>query len=139
MKKHLVLVSRTNSAPVMGCPDHCGVSRMYRSARMRAVLLLGILVLSASFCFADMTPNYSETVKDIGGLSEVLNQILGFFRSNYMKAIVSIALGGLAVGMIINRGEPGMVKKFIPWIAGCTLLLSLSAIVDIVFKTSGAK
>jgi len=106
-------------------------------SRIRVVILLGILFLSASLCFADMTPNYSETVKDIGGLSVVLNQILGFFRSNYMKAIVSIALGGLAVGMIINRGEPGMVKKFIPWIAGCTLLLSLSAIVDIVFKTSG--
>jgi hypothetical protein len=95
--------------------------------------------MSASFCFADMSLNYSESVNDIGGLSVVLNQILGFFRSNYMKAIISIALGGLAVGMIINRGEPGMVKKFIPWIAGCTLLLSLSAIVDIVFKTTGAK
>ena len=108
-----------------------------QSTRIRAIVLMGILFLSASLCFADMTPNYSETVKDIGGLSVVLNQILGFFRSNYMKAIVSIALGALAVGMIMNRGEPGMVKKFIPWIAGCTLLLSLSAIVDIVFKTSG--
>jgi hypothetical protein len=111
--------------------------RRIRTERIRAIFLMGILLLSASLCFADMTPNYSETVKDIGGLSEVLNQILGFFRSNYMKAIVSIALGGLAVGMIMNRGEPGMVKKFIPWIAGCTLLLSLSAIVDIIFKTSG--
>jgi len=112
-------------------------SRRIGTARIRAIFLLSILLLPAAFCFADMTPNYSETVQDIGGLSTVLNQILGFFRSNYMKAIVSIALGGLAVGMIINRGEPGMVKKFIPWIAGCTLLLSLSAIVDIVFKTSG--
>lgn len=112
---------------------------MISSTRIRAAFLLSLLVLSASFCFADMTLNYGEAVKDIGGLSDVLNQILGFFRSNYMKAIVSIALGGLAVAMIINRGEPGMVKKFIPWIAGCTLLLSLSAIVDIVFKTSGAK
>jgi len=112
----------------------------YRSStRIKAVFILGFLILSAALCFADMNPNYNETVRDIGGLSEVLNQILGFFRSNYMKAIVSIALGGLAVGMIINRGEPGMVKKFIPWIAGCTLLLSLSAIVDIVFKTSGGK
>ena len=109
---------------------------MYQT-KIKAVILMVVLLLPASLCFADMTPNYSETVKDIGGLSEVLNQILGFFRSNYMKAIVSIALGALAVGMIMNRGEPGMVKKFIPWIAGCTLLLSLSAIVDIVFKTSG--
>jgi hypothetical protein len=95
--------------------------------------------MSATLCFADMSLNYNESVNDIGGLSTVLNQILGFFRSNYMKAIISIALGGLAVGMIINRGEPGMVKKFIPWIAGCTLLLSLSAIVDIVFKTTAGK
>jgi len=113
--------------------------RRIETARIRAMFLLGILLLSAALCFADMTPNYNETVQDIGGLSTVLNQILGFFKSNYMKAIVSIALGGLAVGMIINRGEPGMVKKFIPWIAGCTLLLSLSAIVDIVFKTTGTK
>ena len=111
----------------------------YQSSGRKAIFILLFLVISASFCFADMTVNYGETVQDIGGLSSVLNQILGFFRSAYMKAIVSIALGGLAVGMIMNRGEPGMVKKFIPWIAGCTLLLSLSAIVDIVFKTSGAK
>jgi len=101
-------------------------------------VMIGLLlaVVSVSFCFADMTTIYDQTVGDINGLSDVLNQILGFFRSNYMKAIVSIALGGLAVGMIMNRGEPGMVKKFIPWIGGCTLLLSLSAIVDIVFKTT---
>jgi hypothetical protein len=109
------------------------------STERKAVFFLAILLVSAPLCFADMTLNYGETVSDIGGLSTVLNQILGFFKSNYMKAIVSIALGALAVGMIMNRGEPGMVKKFIPWIAGCTLLLSLSAIVDIVFKTSGAK
>jgi hypothetical protein len=109
------------------------------STRRTSIFLLVFLLMSASFCFADMSLNYSESVNDIGGLSVVLNQILGFFRSNYMKAIISIALGGLAVGMIINRGEPGMVKKFIPWIAGCTLLLSLSAIVDIVFKTTAGK
>ena len=107
--------------------------------KKKVFFLLGLVFITAAICFADMTPNYSETVKDIGGLSDILNQILGFFSSNYMKAIVSIALGGLAVGMVINRGEPGMVKKFIPWIAGCTLLLSLSAIVDIVFRNSGAK
>ncbi|MDR0495710.1 MAG: hypothetical protein LBG95_08825, partial [Treponema sp.] len=69
-------------------------------SRRTAIFMLFLLV-SAAFCFADMTPNYSQTVNDIGGLSEILNQILGFFRSNYMKAIVSIALGALAVGMIM--------------------------------------
>jgi type IV secretory pathway VirB2 component (pilin) len=107
-------------------------------SRRTAIFMLFLLV-SAAFCFAAMAPKYDQTVNNIDGLSDILNQILGFFRSNYMKAIVSIALGGLAVGMIMNRGEPGMVKKFIPWIAGCTLLLSLAAIVDIVFKNTAAK
>ncbi|MCL2763245.1 MAG: TrbC/VirB2 family protein [Treponema sp.] len=103
----------------------------------KALLVLVLVVMAASLGFADMKLDYGTDVKNIGGLSDVLNQILGFFRSNYMKAIVSIALGGLAIGMIMNRGEPGMVKKFIPWIVACTLLLSLSAIVDMVFKTTG--
>ena len=104
----------------------------------RITMIAFLLVMAAAtFGFADMNLNYGQNVDKIGGLETVLNQILGFFRSNYMKAIVSIALGGLAVGMIMNRGEPGMVKKFIPWIAGCTLLLSLSAIVGLVFKNAG--
>ena len=102
----------------------------------KALCVLVLVAAAASFGFADMKVDYNTSVSDINGLSEVLNQVLGFFRSNYMKAIVSIALGGLAVGMIMNRGEPGMVKKFIPWIAACTLLLSLSAIVDMVFNTA---
>ena len=106
----------------------------------RKTMVAFVLVMAvAAVGFADMTLDYDQKVNEIAGLSGVLNQILGFFRSNYMKAIVSIALGGLAIGIIINRGEPGMVKKFIPWVAGCTLLLSLSAIVDIVFKTSGGR
>jgi hypothetical protein len=109
------------------------------SSSEKVIFMLVFLMASSPMCFADMTMNYNEAVRDIGGLSEILAQILGFFRSNYMKAIVSIALGALAVGMIMNRGEPGMVKKFIPWIAGCTLLLSLSAIVDIVFKNTAGK
>ena len=48
-----------------------------------------------------------------------------------MKAIVSIALGGLGIGLIMNRGEPGIIRKFIPWIAGCVILLSLSTITQL--------
>jgi len=75
-------------------------------------------------------PEYQGDIIVSGGLEKVLNTILKFFSSGYMKAIVSIALGGLGIGLIMNRGEPGIVRKFIPWIAGCIILLSLTTITN---------
>jgi len=97
-----------------------------------ALLFLVFLTLSGSLAFGykgDGTGDNALALLDSSGLPKILNTILRFFTSGYMKAIVSIALGGLGIGMIMNRGEPGMIKKFIPWIAGCVLLLSLSTIV----------
>jgi len=102
----------------------------------KALCAFLLVMVAASFGFADMSVVYNQSVGNIEGLGTVLNMILGFFRSNYMKAIVSVALAGLAVGVIMNRGEPGMVKKFIPWIVGCVLLLSLQSIVEIVFTNT---
>ena len=77
-------------------------------------------------------PNTAFTIGDNDkGINQVLNIAVGFFMSGYMRAICTIALGGLGVGMLMNRGEPGMVKKFIPWIVAVSLILSLSAIVDL--------
>ena len=102
-------------------------------ASKAALLFLVFLTLSGSFAFADFKGDGSGenalALLDSSGLPKILNTVLKFFSSGYMKAIVSIALGGLGIGMIMNRGEPGMMKKFIPWIAGCVLLLSLSTIV----------
>jgi len=96
------------------------------------IFFLIFLTLSGSLAFGykgDGTGDNSLTLLDSSGLPKILNTVLKFFSSGYMKAIVSIALGGLGIGMIMNRGEPGMIKKFIPWIAGCVLLLSLSTVV----------
>jgi len=97
-----------------------------------AILALVFFTLSAALAFGyagDGTGDNALALLDSSGLPKILNTVLKFFSSGYMKAIVSIALGGLGIGMIMNRGEPGMIKKFIPWIAGCVLLLSLSTVV----------
>jgi len=97
-----------------------------------AFFLLIFLTLSGPLALAykgDGSGENALALLDSSGLPRILNTVLKFFSSGYMKAVVSIALGGLGIGMIMNRGEPGMVKKFIPWIAGCVLLLSLSTIV----------
>jgi hypothetical protein len=95
-----------------------------------------LLLVITPFSASAWEPAYNtQFTTQLGTLGTMLNQILGFFQSGYMKAICGIALGGLGVGMIMNRGEPGMVKKFIPWMAAIMVILSLSGIMDIVFPT----
>jgi hypothetical protein len=94
-------------------------------------LMLVICFIPAQFHVFAYQPEYKGDVIISTGLENVLNTILKFFSSGYMKAIVSIALGGLGIGLIMNRGEPGIIRKFIPWIAGCVILLSLSTITDL--------
>ena len=99
-----------------------------------ALFFLIFLTLSGSLAFGykgDGTGDNALALLDSSGLPKILNTVIKFFSSGYMKAIVSIALGGLGIGMIMNRGEPGMIKKFIPWIAGCVILLSLTTITNL--------
>jgi len=113
-----------------GAPTHA--PHVPGFADKAAFLFLVLLTLSVSFAFCYEGTGAGENalgLLDSSGLPKILNTVLKFFSSGYMKAIVSIALGGLGIGMIMNRGEPGMIKKFIPWVAGCVLLLSLSTIV----------
>jgi len=98
---------------------------------MKRTLALILCLISAQFHVFAYQPEYQGNVTVSTGLERVLNTILKFFSSGYMKAVVSIALGGLGIGLIMNRGEPGMIRKFIPWIAGCVILLSLSTITDL--------
>jgi len=102
-------------------------------------LLLVMCLIPAQINSLAFQPVYQGDVETPAALEKVLNTILKFFSSGYMKAIVSIALGGLGVGLIMNRGEPGIIRKFIPWIAGCIILLSLSTITEMMgfVKTGG--
>jgi uncharacterized membrane protein len=77
----------------------------------------------------------AQSTGGLGALEDSLGIILYFFTSGYMKAILTIALAGLGVGMIANRGEQGMVKKFIPWFAACLIILSASELTSVVFKS----
>jgi len=94
-------------------------------------LLLVMCLIPALINALEFQPEYQGKVETPPGLERLLNTILKFFSSGYTRAIASIALGVLGVGMIMNRGEPGIIKRFIPWMAGCVILLSLSTITKI--------
>jgi hypothetical protein len=97
-------------------------------AKRTVLFMVFLLVIPVLAAHAD------NSVQGLESLGMVLKIIVGFFTSMYMKAILTIALGGLATGLILNRGEPGVIKKFIPWIVACVLLLSLSGVTGLIFK-----
>lgn len=70
-------------------------------------------------------------------LETSLEKVIGFFTSGAMKAIFSIGLGGLFIGLALNRENPDLKKRFLFWIIGVGGLLALSSITD-AFFTNGA-
>ncbi len=93
----------------------------------KAICTTLVFLLSVSFMFAN-----SST----GALANALSIILGVLCSGYMKAILTIALIGLAIGLLFNRGQEGALKKFLPWIAACIIILSASQITGTIFSPS---
>ena len=91
------------------------------------------LVFSTGYKPDPSTATFDGTGTLSNSIGRVLNNAMGFFRSGYMRAVCTIVLGALGVGMIMNRGEPGMVKKFIPWAVGIAIILGLSALMDIMW------
>lgn len=71
----------------------------------------------------------------IGRLDTWEEKIVSLFTSTWLKAICIVALIGICISMIVaGRNEPGMIKKFIPWLVGTIILLSATDIVSYFFS-----
>lgn len=79
----------------------------------------------------------SDSKLELKQLETSLEKVIGFFTSGAMKAIFSIGLGGLFIGLAMNRENPDLKKRFLFWIIGVGGLLALSSITD-AFFTNGA-
>ena len=75
----------------------------------------------------------------IGKLDTWGEKIVSLFTSTWLKAICIVALISICIGMIVaGRNEPGLIKKFIPWLIGTIVLLSASDIVKYFFNEAGS-
>ena len=76
---------------------------------------------------------------NIAKLDDWAKIILGLFTSTWLKAVCVIALIAICLTMVtVGRQEPGMFKKFIPWLVGVIIMLSAANIVSFFFQdTSG--
>jgi type IV secretory pathway VirB2 component (pilin) len=67
--------------------------------------------------------------EDSFGLDEKVGMVLQMLSSPWVKGIACIALIAECIGLITaGRQEPGMFKKFIPWIAGTILFMAAGTI-----------
>jgi type IV secretory pathway VirB2 component (pilin) len=63
------------------------------------------------------------------GLDEKIGMVLQLLSSPWVKGVACIALIAECIGLITaGRQEPGMFKKFIPWIAGTILFMAAGTI-----------
>ena len=66
---------------------------------------------------------------DSFGLDDKVSMVLQMLSSPWVKGIACIALIAECIGLITaGRQEPGMFKKFIPWIAGTILFMAAGTI-----------
>jgi type IV secretory pathway VirB2 component (pilin) len=73
-------------------------------------------------------------------LGDKVNIVLEIIGSPWVKGVACIALIAECIGLLTaGRQEPGMFKKFIPWIAGTLLFLAAGAITNQFMGTMDGK
>jgi type IV secretory pathway VirB2 component (pilin) len=92
---------------------------------VRRMLILSICLLAAS----------TSAFADDFGLSDKMQTLLDVVGSPWVKGVAAIALITECIGLITaGRQEPGMFKKFVPWIAGTILFMAASTITSTFIK-----
>lgn len=101
--------------------------------------ILMFLLVAAVCCFATFAADTgaANNSSDEFGLGKNVKLILQMLGSPWVKGIACIFLIAEAIGLITaGRQEPGMFKKFIPWIAGTVIFMAASTITSKFVNTS---
>lgn len=91
--------------------------------RIRFLLFIALCFLAVSSSFA----------QDLGDMEDVAEKVLNLFESPLVKTVLSIALGGLAIGLIMNKDNESMKKRFVIWLIAVGLLRGMTEVVGLFF------
>ena len=85
-------------------------------------------VMVLFLCFICISATFAD---DAFGLNSKVRILVDLISSPWVKGIACIALVVECIGLITaGRQEPGMFKKFIPWIAGTILFMAAGTITN---------
>ena len=91
------------------------------------VMMLLVSVICICYTFADS----NNATTDAFGLNDKVAVLVNLISSPWVKGIACIALIIECIGLITaGRQEPGMFKKFIPWIAGTIVFMAAGTITN---------
>ncbi len=92
------------------------LKKMFSSKKIAMFLFMGLVCCSSIFA-------------DDFGLDDKVKILVNLVSSPWVKGIACIALIVECIGLITaGRQEPGMFKKFIPWIAGTIIFMAAGTI-----------
>lgn len=85
-------------------------------------------VMIMFFAFVCISATFAD---DTFGLDSKVKILVDLISSPWVKGIACIALIVECIGLITaGRQEPGMFKKFIPWIAGTIIFMAAGTITN---------
>ena len=98
----------------------------------RRVLSVGLFYLIAA-----TATTYAADITDSLGLGSKLDDIVNVFKSKLIRVILIVAVGGCAIGLIVNKDNEAMKKRFMIIGVAAIILLGVQGLVDFVWTPKG--
>lgn len=106
------------------------VLKSLENKNVKMMICMLFVCLCTSFIFA--AGEGSAPGEDgIGAIKSIFATVYTFFTSGFVKIIALAGLVWIGIKMIMNRGEPQIVKSLIPWALAALLIGSASFFCDL--------
>ncbi len=101
---------------------------MVQRCTARRVLSVGFFYLLGA-----AATSYAADITDSLGLGSKLDDIVNIFKSKLIRVILIVAVGGCAIGLIVNKDNETMKKRFLIIGVAAIILLGVQGLVDFIW------
>ena len=105
---------------------------MLQKHTRRRILSVGLFYFLAAAAIS-----YATDITDSLGLGSKLDDIVNIFKSKLIRVILIVAVGGCAIGLIVNKDNETMKKRFLIIAVAAIILLGVQGLVDFVWTPKG--
>jgi hypothetical protein len=96
-----------------------------------------VLSVGLFYFLAAAATSYAADITDSLGLGSKLDDIVNIFKSKLIRVILIVAVGGCAIGLIVNKDNEAMKKRFMIIGVAAIILLGVQGLVDFVWTPKG--
>jgi hypothetical protein len=92
-----------------------------------------VLSVGLFYFLAASVTTYATDITDSLGLGSKLDDIVNIFKSKLIRVILIVAVGGCAIGLIVNKDNEAMKKRFLIIAVAAIILLGVQGLVDFIW------